>query len=922
MQTSPDIIFLPESDTTSPPSHWLRNTCLGLAGIAIGGIYLYTHRSWLRQLFQGLVFVPARPTSNIRGAMLDLPLNEMEQPTNVTHSAVAAVRNTAMQHMVNMAQSVGLRPFVMQKSIADTRRGYAGSHYWHWVKDTPVPMSDDQPEPTDAVILSMTDFHADMNELLSEYNHNVFLLYTITPEHAGATRAEYSYCFTEHGKIHWHVSGGSDFEHPLWTYGTDTVGTTPNAWRHTPSAFLVERRYLAADTSIILLLPLCKMRAFLTILPTSVVRWLWSFIEVPTLQRFDPIQDGYVRFRVNTPNGLKVTTAQVGSFDATTVSAEVDSQIAAYASVSKQHVSNTGVLSYAPELTRQQTIHLTAYHMVMRARKEPTMVVSIQPPFAPVVRYQVGPIVDETAKPAATILCNPIVAGLAYAPDICDANTAGAIIERQLRPSAGNNRQATNFMRTCMAEFLVEVSRRTGWERGSVDMTTIDRLKEVQSRPTQIMQLDQAAVTGSYVSDRPAGAFPKKEVYPAEKAPRTIVTFDSHDKLDLGLFLNALAVVLKDLPNYLFVAPTEQMRRIAELCGGEFDRYETDFDKMDARVWECMRELEQEFALFFLCMTLHEQYLACAKADSHKLIYAGDLRFRTKSQRLSGSAGTSLFNTLINLFWQYFAARLKCDGRADLTPSEAFDTIGVAGGDDGLIRANPLVPQEQYQRAAKAIGQVVKFDVRPAGQPCKLLGRWFGQLNEHDANSCADLKRTLAKFHLTFGLCDNVVRLREKASAYLLTDGNTPVLGPLCRMIVESEGPTGPTQEWGFLARRCAEYGDQPKNEHNEWMDEVLSNELPGFRWDRFNALLAGKMPSLLDPAREPCWTPDVINEPLPGDAIIHKPLYTAEEAAVLAPPGVRLPAIYDGEPVPDIVMRNLNGSGGVKPGREDGGVG
>ncbi len=859
--------------------------CLVRTGPAVGACiiagtalhYLYTVRPTMRQLVVQALVQASTNTSSVRGVLVDVPMLQRKEPANHTHPAVAALRNQATDHLVHCAAQLGYRPFVLQMSNSNARQGLSGQHTWYWAKDTVVPQSDEEPRPGDAIILVMTDFHADMNSLMTEYPECAFFIYTISPNTAGKREKEYAYCFNEDQTISWHVSGGAEFRHRLYTYGKDSVGTALGNWGCTPASFIVERRDLGLDTQLIFLLPLCRLRNWIGYTPAAFKRWCWSWLDVPVLERFEPVHQGFVRFKVNTPDGLMVTTAPAGSYSSTTVPADVDSQIAAYARASKSMVTNTGVLSFVPDGDRRETIHVTSYHMLCKSREDPTWVVSAKPPVQPVVRYQTGHRPDEVAKPAMTVLCPPIVAGVALSPDKCTGNTVSAIIERQIKPA--NDTLPSNYMRKCMAEFVHLIEVKSGVPRGSVDMQTLEELMTTQNRPSQRKMLEEASTLGRFDTDRPATAFPKTETYQELKAPRVIVSFGAHDKLDLALFLNALSVVLKKCDWYLFVDPATQSSRIVGRCGGNVDLYETDFSKMDAHVSAALRELEMMFSLHFLCPDLADMFLDTFRADYDKIVYIGDIAFRTRWQRLSGSAGTSLFNTLAAAFFQYYAARLGDKAGHGLTPEEAWDSMGVVGGDDGLLRAS--IPAERYLRAANALGQEVKMVRVPAGQPANLLGRFYGELRDWKANSCADIKRALAKFHLTVGQCDAVTRVAEKATAYALTDANTPVLGPLCLALVARYGKTDVTPEFGFLARRTAEFGTQVPNEHAAWMDELVERDLPGFNHATLDVIIASP-DTLFWPERTPCWQPPTVVEPQPLDDVVHHPLTTAAHASAL----------------------------------------
>lgn len=134
-------------------------------------------------------------------------------------------------------------------------------------------------------------------------------------------------------------------------------------------------------------------------------------------------------------------------------------------------------------------------------------------------------------------------------------------------------------------------------------------------------------------------------------------------------------------------------------------------------------------------------------------------------------------NTLITACVSYISYR--CYG---YTPEEAFEALGIYGGDDGInFDIDPTLITKVFAKT----GLVLKADVVNMGSPVPFLGRYF--LDPWTCtHSVADVPRQLRKLHLTASpsTVPRDVVLKRRAEAILITDPETPILSDWAKAVL------------------------------------------------------------------------------------------------------------------------------------------
>jgi len=247
----------------------------------------------------------------------------------------------------------------------------------------------------------------------------------------------------------------------------------------------------------------------------------------------------------------------------------------------------------------------------------------------------------------------------------------------------------------------------------------------------------QARTFGLVENDAISEAFEKIKIFlktesadPAA-APRIISNPDDFLRVFSRMFGEPLSNYLKNHPklrkHYGFVAPgklrelfedvitrSKSSTKVKEELRNKLA--ECDFSKMDATVNKWMRQFEKEIGLHFFAPAYHDMWRLWhsklyAKPSSKKLmghsVYMG-------SSRRSGEYYTSIFNTILNMFYV-----TCCYVKMGLSVSEAMDMVGLVGGDDGL---HPSLDSEVAVEVATTLGFRVKVAIKSFNEPVSFLG--------------------------------------------------------------------------------------------------------------------------------------------------------------------------------------------------------
>jgi len=763
--------------------------------------YLARHEAsdstgWLRYFFSIAMRRLATNTYDpdlLRHAFRATPLVATRRIEGHTHPESARSRNTASTTAEAVARVANLDPFFSQRSKADERHDRRGNRSWYWDKDTPTVPTLDVPPPSSLDIHIDSDYYVDMPTMLADRPRPT-LLYTFQPDDAAATREDYSFTFDANSQVDYRVTGGGHYSHPVWNYSTECIRATSWSFGFIPRAttvYMVERRRVSSDHYLVALAPVATWRGVWTLLP--------QLLLGTPLRRLRTHDSGFTRISLIGRTGPedevhRISTARCGGFLCATIPIAADDAISTAVRIGKHDITPPSVESHinahpqTPEeavRNKQLALLLTEYHRI----RSPGPSAVVYPVEDAVRRYQFGAYTPD-ARPTMQAYMTPFVHE-GYAPDATQGNEQRAvdkrIIEPRTNPSPPKPKDLTPLVHTCISEFAAHCIPIPGMLRP----VEVDDIYEQMNRPTQRHMLEDAETQFAALSRR-IKSFLKRETYSKPADPRVISTINTPDKRDYSRLTLALAAHFKTMPWYAFgMTPAEICARVVDVCKDADYVEKTDHKKFDGHINYILRLVESALlhrafppGLHSMADDLH------ASQRSLRAAMPSGIKYRQEDERASGSPETSLFNTVDNAFCTYLGYRMTKDlATGDYhTPHDAWAALCrcIFGGDDGVTRN---LPHDSLVRAAESIGLSVESEVVRRGEfGVEFLSRQYGpDVWYGDPNSMCDLSRCLSKLHTTPPLASNVSpaqKAKQKCLGYVLTDHDTPIVGPFCAKIL------------------------------------------------------------------------------------------------------------------------------------------
>jgi len=810
-------------------------------------------------------------SSDLRGKFRDFHIPPSKPVKNHTHGLEASLRSTANNAAKTFAVLNSHKPYYVQLSRSDQRRGSEGSRNYFWVKDTHiVPKPDRRKDVSKTMdILVDVDYYLNMPHYLTGLNP--VMMYTLTPSRAASSKGGVSYKFNPNQEIEYHVSGGSTYSHHLWNYSFDSLRVDHYGWDRYFSGpicrflgiitksvgYHIDARKICDDHSLILLTP--------TSTHGPLTAWLYAHVcAAPSLERLQPVQGinpSWTRLDLQGPDELVISVARENSYTSANVHVE-DFDKLKHVSINSKHGLTPASAAMAMNATTKgisTDAHImTTYLKEVEDPKSELVLVGPEPDYEPSKVFTfVDPDTDydvDTFEAKMKPYMNPFVDS-AFLGSKTKTNS-DVTIQRRVK-NVRSDKQATSIVRTAMHEFVNRIR-----PDGNTKLVPchIDEVYAKQHRPTQRIILEQAQNQGRQHNPE-ANAFAKSEPYPRPKPVRNITIVDPGEKYESSQFQYTLS---KHLKNFDFhgsgKCPRELAERVAQICyHADKSVILTDFDKMDGRVSPVCRELELFLMLELFAEGFHKTITSLSENSQNVKIRTREgVTYNSGTGRMSGDPTTSNFNEIVNAFTNFLAGYFEFKSW-----DKAWDNLGVYCGDDGLtsdLSKNSIIG------AASAMGQVVTVQILHRGElGVNFLSRYYGQgVWKGDPNSCMDLKR-LNKLHVTTRLSSNVTPIEiliERARSYLVSDGDTPLIGPFCRKVTEFAGATKIELSEEDL-RKVISYNsftfdptDQYPNVRANWMLEYLFDAYASIDLDLFHRWLASteniydmlRMPQLVIP--------------------------------------------------------------------------
>lgn len=203
---------------------------------------------------------------------------------------------------------------------------------------------------------------------------------------------------------------------------------------------------------------------------------------------------------------------------------------------------------------------------------------------------------------------------------------------------------------------------------------------------------------------------------------------------------------------------------------------ETDYSRFDMTIsYDWIKLVQDQILLSFFPNDDKLARVLQLASDTFGISDLG-MCYQILGTRCSGDAHTSIANGLINHFntWAVF---------------NDLPFHSVHEGDDGLIalpKSHTLFSNRP--QLFDCFGFTIKSDVYYDIDLTSFCGRYLYTKRDGHLGSYCDPLRTLAKFHITLSHGKLEMLLLAKALSYNYTDGDTPIIGPVCAALIKQYG--------------------------------------------------------------------------------------------------------------------------------------
>jgi hypothetical protein len=742
---------------------------------------------------------------------------------NHNHGTAAGHRLAAYKFTDTLCASVGLEPYSFSMSTSEQSLGIAGERLTYWTKDTAAEPQFDPVTRGHLIRLIDVDYYMDMPDHLARYAQP-HLVYTMLPTTAGTIGEDYSYSFGPGSVLTMQVSGGATYHHQLWNYGTDqcVVSNTIFGIPYKTVLYDVQSQVTSPDKGLVLLSPI---RIFYGLSA------IWASWNGAPLSRLKTDMGKFSKV-VTYKRGIKTVSVAPHHTEtsATVLGSVFDGLIATRNNAPKQQVSNYQVKSFLPDeqdgAPRKDVIAPILTEYLNNARDSVVSpVILVDLPRLIRLAFTVPDVVD---GPAMIPFAAPFGVPPAFVPMNNKDSSDQSIHGRVFLPAEDSAEILGEFKNTPLkANAMLEFVKRLVPTPHKMEPFDYTETAEKQTKPGQQKDLQESGVMGEFFSTI-IKTFMKKEAYGKPTDPRNISTFPPSVKIPYACFMYPLMDHLKSFSFYAFGrTPLGVAERVAAIASISDTVDCPDISRMDGYVNYFCRSLELAIGLRAFKPEYSDAFAASHKQSyDNKAVTTHGSRYDQGPSRGSGEMGTSAWNTIINLFIIFYS---------QVVAGKSFDEawkflleMVIAGGDDGLIgnaKSTDLI------RAARDVGFVLKcptFTRSDASAGVNFLARVYGpEVWNGDPTSMCSLRRQMEKFHLTPSVpLSAAQKAFEKAISFMCTDANTPLIGALCRKILElmpNATSTRTITRWGD----DVPMQDQYPNGYASWMDDVVPEELP-----------------------------------------------------------------------------------------------
>nr|QYF49957.1 MAG: RNA-dependent RNA polymerase [Sichuan forest noda-like virus 4] len=713
------------------------------------------------------------------------PMNSITnfRPTRLAdngHKVSGAVRDAARVAIHSAVIAAGLKICEVSPTKISDCEGAIHQHYA--VGDLKRPVDMKVPNEKDVIVGVDVDYYInDLSKILGYGNATIF--HSFNPTSVAGSDGDSNFRIMD-GLVHYDVSGGGLWKHPVWNWCRFGEYMRVEAKNGGVVGWLlswigVKKHYYY---KIMHSRPWkdCQHRVLVWLLPEASAwqfTWMACDLHAEEMKRVDYSdrkKPGWNRLVATVGNELRVSIGRNGE-DAF-VNMEKSTFDTLMGLTTPQSVASRMIQL---DIKSPLVIALMSQYHGGKIGLDGLETPRLGRPIVPIVHWPVSSQCDEV-QCSARAYSSPIVDMPNMMPQVRKYEALSQSLEERVTYVA-NGKLPSDKIRYLAEEFVKLVVP----ECGAGVPYELEETLSMLTKPSQKIMIDQVLETMDMDVRKLIEAFLKNEA--TNKAGRIISSFpDARFLVRFSAFTLKFRdeVLHNELNKKWFcpgLTPYEIAGKVRDYVGVVGTPIEGDFSNFDGTVsrW-CQEHVMNAVYLRFFngeytreLKTFTDMLISCpARAKNFQF------RYNAGTGVKSGSPTTCDLNTVLNAFMQYAAVRLTCPETEQWL---AYNQIGLAFGDDSLFA---LEYSKQFERVAAELGMklvVEKYD--------PLMGLTFLARVYPDpyttSTSFQDPLRTLRKLHLTtrdpnIPLADAAL---DRVEGYLVTDQLSPVVGSYCKMV-------------------------------------------------------------------------------------------------------------------------------------------
>jgi len=688
---------------------------------------------------------------------------------NHTHRNLAAFRNAASINLTRYAKQQNKPRYDVSTS---RRENCPGNHSYYDIKDLLLePRNNAIPENAIITFVDCDYYHQDLNA----YAGHDLAFYTFTPQKLAGFNKDSYYSFDSTNTLTMRVKGGAKYTHKIWDFDRDVITLQRKLKTY---VYRVDRIPYGENHHMVFLT--LKTVVFN---PCEILHRVMGWTS-QQLNRSTVEETKSFLYRVVFKPAPTLQIMQKGSGYCIEIPTETFCSLRSKYFVTKKldlgEIKSQWQAANGKNLDFRNSVFQTLQNVIVSGELADAKLLDKHINFSNCTqeeRPSYG-MTESDLSENSTMAMQDIME-----PVIPNANTnflnneAAEITAHEKR--VASNRNTTEFTSECKA-FAAEFKQHLIGDRKGCPHGYTETLSK-QTRPAQ--KARNQRIQNILVQPDRKEIFLKAEAMGIDsdktniKAPRVIVTYKPTQCLDLSAYTYSFKNHIMKRTHW-YASCWEPKRIETELTkflmrNTDYTIAETDQSKFDAHISEACRDFEKDiYATYF---SAYPEFSEIYEKDRSQGVNGKtNLKYKTGSERHSGSALTTDGNGIINAFISYVSHRMNGESK-----NKAWKLLGPKSGDDSLDYGNISI----FEKGAAILGfSITGKEIKDRNHSVSFLGRNY-ILGPGGINSICDVPRMLAKLHLVAN--KNVTKLEgfgNKVYGYETTDPNTPIISNLASL--------------------------------------------------------------------------------------------------------------------------------------------